>query len=569
MSETPVSAPSTRRPSLAVLYLPPILNLHADDELATLGRKLAVSLDKFAANNAAVYASQATTTTVREREEAVCRLTRRDNATTAPEPLADIFLVDYRPVLMARYRAAGLPQKVLLAGLGLIVMGWKGVWALVRQPFRVKRLRDRFQALYAVGCFGLVFFYLACVLMTALQILSLQMRPAEPARDEASAASNPAPGATNEGWLDYGTVWPLAPGAPAASEPHMWFAAPGTGERLFPPAALPLTSSNGAPDGSVWQVLPGGGAIPLGADVEGSWLDGAWNWLTAPWRWLWNMEAKDSALLLLVLTALGLAGGQGKENPLRSFINRASEEMLAFIYYLSFTDRRAEITGLVDARLEEVMESGPYERYLVIGYSFGTIVAFDAFCPASEVRARRLDRVDTLVTIAAPYDFILTYWPRYFADRLHAPPAQWLNIYSPVDLLGTCFDKAQARVEREQRLRARGLSAPPPGPDEPQNSFGLPDQLATGPTREFAFREGIPDEQLGLFGWVAMQGLGAHSRYWAKGEDGERNCFDLLVGGLFPKEVGGTQESLDSEAGGASVSRADIRPQQPTNERSL
>ncbi len=114
-----------------------------------------------------------------------------------------------------------------------------------------------------------------------------------------------------------------------------------------------------------------------------------------------------------------------------------------------------------------------------------------------------------------------------------------------MDLLGTCFDKVKARVERAQRLSQTKSPLAKPAPDELQNSFGQADQLATGPTQEFAFREGIPDEQLGLFGWIAMQGLGAHTRYWAKGEDGERNCFDLLVPGIFPEEVAihGTQRA--------------------------
>lgn len=522
------------RPPLAILYVPPILNLHADDELATIGRKLAASLDKFATDNDAVFASQAATVTVREREEGVVRLTRRVGAAGNPVAMADLFMVDYRPLLMARYRGAGLPQRIALAALGLVVMGWKGLWSLVRQPFHVKRLRDRFQALYALGCFSLVFAYLALVLLTAFKVVSLRFAPPEPKAPTPAAAVGETAG-DRFGWLDYGLDWP-APEVAPLPDTRRWFTPP-PGEPLFPPALLSSPSTNGG-GGSVWQLVPvEPRALTPRVDDEDSSFEGFGRALTAPWRWLRDLDAADTGLLLLVLTALGLAGGQGRENPLRQFINRASEEMLAFIYYLSFTDRRAEITGLVDARLEEIMESGRYERYLVMSYSFGSIVALDTFCPASETRARRLDRVDTLVTIGSPYDFILTYWPRYFADRFHAPPPTWLNVYSPVDLLGTCFNKDEARAARARRLRARQLPAPVPARVEPENSFGQVGQLATGPTREFAFREGIPDEQLGLFGWLAMQGLGAHSRYWAKGEEGERNCFDLLVGGLFPAEV--------------------------------
>lgn len=522
-----------------MLYLPPILNVHADsDELATLGRKLALSLDKFAASNSAIYESHAATVTVRDREEHACRLTRKEGPAGQPVPLADVFMVDYRPVLMERYRKAGLGQKILLAGLGLVVMLGKGLLALARQPFKVKRLRDRCQALYVLACFSVVFAYLALLLVTAVAVVHNTLDHAKRVDNGAPHGTNDnaAIAFTNQNVLDFGPAWPVLPVLPQSPGAQTWRTPPGMGEPLFPPAALPLWTTNGTGPGTVWEFASGEPESPSLSGWFGESVGAVWELVIAPVRFVWDLDAADAGLLLLVLTALGFAGGQGQENRLRNFINRASEEMLAFIYYLSFTDRRAEITGLVDARLEEIMESGDYGRYVVMGFSFGTVVALDAFCPASDARARRLDQVETLVTIGAPCDFILTYWPRYFADRQHQPPKTWLNVYSPVDLLGTCFDKEKARQERAQRLRAANQPVPLPSHTDLQNSFGHADQLATGPTQEFAFREGIPDEQLGIFGWIAMQGLGAHSRYWAKGEDGERNCFDLLVAGVFPEE---------------------------------
>ncbi len=494
-----------------------------------------MSLDKFADEHAATYESHAATVTLRAREEGICRLSRRTGPAARPEPMADVFMVDYRTLLMARYRDAGWGRKTLLAALGLGVMAGKGLWAMGGK-LHVKRLRDRFQALYALACFSIVFVYLALVVVAAVGIVQAQFKDAKPDPTGSAPATNSAaaPTATNQGPLDFGTVWSPMLNFPQGPDAERWLAPPGAGawdgrwkmeDGTAPPSAI-LFLPPEPPVGEWLEQVPGV----------------VWGWVTWPFAWAWKL---DPGLLLLVLTALGLAGGQGRENRVRAFINRASEEMLAFIYYLSFTDRRAEITGLVDARLEQIMESGAYSRFVVMGYSFGTVVALDAFCPASDARARRLDRVETLVTIASPYDFILTYWPRYFADRQHAPPPTWLNVYSPVDLLGTCFDKEKARAERAQRLSQPKSPLAKPAPDELQNSFGQADQLATGPTQEFAFREGIPDEQLGLFGWIAMQGLGAHSRYWAKGEDGERNCFDLLVPGMFPEEVAihGTQRA--------------------------
>ncbi len=230
------------------------------------------------------------------------------------------------------------------------------------------------------------------------------------------------------------------------------------------------------------------------------------------------MYDKASALLLVLLAALGLSG-QGKENRLRLFISRTSEEMLAFIFYLSFSDQKAEITGLFEEKVEQILETGTYDRIVVVSYSFGSVVALDAFCPASDLRAPRLEQVDTLVTIGCPYDFILTYWTQYFANRQHRPPSPWINIYSPVDLLGTRFSKGE-------NLKERGLV----------DSCGE-GRLTHGPTEERAFMEGVPDSELGVLGWVTMHGLSAHSRYWSKADDAQRTCFDLAIHAIFPDET--------------------------------
>lgn len=204
--------------------------------------------------------------------------------------------------------------------------------------------------------------------------------------------------------------------------------------------------------------------------------------------------------------------------------------MLAFVYYLSFADRRAEITGEVDEFMEALTEDGGgYQRFAILSYSFGSIVALDAFCPADEVRARRLDRVDTLVTIGSPYDFILTYWPDYFRNRnaKHVPPARWLNIYSPVDVLGSQFHKRDAGISE-----AAGESL--------ENSFGQPGRLRKGPTEELAFRENFVDEKLSWLSTFVLLGLRAHSMYWARDDGHERNCFHLIAPRLFPEQFTGT-----------------------------
>jgi hypothetical protein len=521
-----------------VLYLPPILNVHADsDELATLGRKLALSLDKFAASNSAIYESHAATVTVRDREEHACRLTRKEGPAGQPVPLADVFMVDYRPVLMERYRKAGLGQKILLAGLGLVVMLGKGLLALARQPFKVKRLRDRCQALYVLACFSVVFAYLALLLVTAVAVVHNTLDHAKRVDNGAPHGTNDnaAIAFTNQNVLDFGPAWPVLPVLPQSPGAQTWRTPPGMGEPLFPPAALPLWTTNGTGPGTVWEFASGEPESPSLSGWFGESVGAVWELVIAPVRFVWDLDAADAGLLLLVLTALGLAGGQGTgEPPAQLHQPRlrgdAGLHLLPLVHRPPRGDHRAG--GRPTRRDHGVrsLRTLPGHR-LQLRDDRGV----RRVLPASEVRARRLDQVDTLVTIAAPYDFILTYWPRYFADRLHAPPAHLAEHLfaggSPGHLLR---QGAGARRSASSGCAAAASPHRRRGRTDRRTLSACRTSLPPGRRANSPSVKASRMSNWGMFGWMAMQGLGAHSRYWAKGEDGERNCFDLLVGGRLP-----------------------------------
>ena len=113
--------------------------------------------------------------------------------------------------------------------------------------------------------------------------------------------------------------------------------------------------------------------------------------------------------------------------------------------YLSTSHQRAALLGRFYALLEHVAEKDPgYARVHVMSYSFGSILALDAlFPPATQTSHSlpRLSAVDKLVTVGCPFDFVRALWPRYFTDRSAASPApkSWLNVYTPVDALGSNF----------------------------------------------------------------------------------------------------------------------------------
>lgn len=442
----PVAAP------LCLIYLPPILAIHPEAELDRVGEKLAVAIDRQASVGAHVYRTVSEFVEVRGKKERVCRILRMDPAGSNHHPLADLFMVDYRPGLLSRYRDAILAKKCVLAGIGLCEMIWRTMTCEIgRDKRRLLSLKERVQSVVVLAILAFFAGYLTLMLVGAGSIANDKLFKATGSAVQTNGVS---------------------------------------GDLHVPP----IEKANG-----------------LAARLE----KGVVNCVLKVYEWSWASFAVAGVVTL---------SDRGR---FRDLLNRLSEELLAFVYYLSFADRRAEITGEVDDFIEGLVESGPgYPRFAVMGYSFGSIVALDVFCPPDGVRARRLDHVDTLVTIGSPHDFILTYWADYFANRDpgHRLPATWLNIYSPTDVLSSQFEKTSSG---RPDASSGGL----------ENSFGRPGLLARGPTEELVFREHSTSEELTLWSLLCLRGLRAHSLYWSPNDQRDRNCFHLIVPRLFPEET--------------------------------
>jgi hypothetical protein len=480
----PVAAP------LCLIYLPPILANNPEAELDVVGAKLAVAIDRQASVGAHVYRTVSEFVEVRGKKEKVCRILRMDPAGSNHHPLADIFMVDYRPGLLRRYRDAILAKKCVLTGIGLCEMVWRTMTCEIgRGRHRLLSLRERVQSVVVLAILALFAGYLTLMVVGGVSI----------ARDKMSSASGSAVSTNgNSGTLPEPAIKPPKP-EPKANIVH--------DKEASAPGSAVQTNGN---SGTLPKPL-----IKTWTEKVRRFKGGVLRCIAKVYEWSWASFAVAGAVTLT---------DRGR---LRELLIRLSEELLAFVYYLSFADRRAEITGEVDDFVEGLVESGPqYQRFAVMGYSFGSVVALDVFCPPDGVRARRLDHVDTLITIGSPHDFILTYWADYFANRDpgHRLPATWLNIYSPIDVLSSQFEKTSAgRADAS----SGGL----------ENSFGRPGLLAHGPTEELVFREHSTSEELTLWSLLCLRGLRAHSLYWSPDDQRDRNCFHLIAPRLFPEET--------------------------------
>jgi hypothetical protein len=75
-------------------------------------------------------------------------------------------------------------------------------------------------------------------------------------------------------------------------------------------------------------------------------------------------------------------------------------------------------------------------------YSFGSIIALDTLFPVdSEPSPIIKNRVNLLVTIGAPYEFITNYYPNFYKKRNDqmTKKIQWINVYSLVDAFASNF----------------------------------------------------------------------------------------------------------------------------------
>ena len=172
-----------------------------------------------------------------------------------------------------------------------------------------------------------------------------------------------------------------------------------------------------------------------------------------PW-WLYY-----SQVAIIGLTGLGLL----TKKDAKQFLSRFSTWYMGVVAYLNQGRSRDNVAGQLTSLLEYVAQKSDeveYRRMHIIGYSFGSIVALDAMFPYNKPSARyRL--VDTLVTVGCPFDFIRTYWPRYFEERvaLEGVPRRWLNVYRTADVLGSDFlDETKTGSEE----RGVGLATGPP-----------------------------------------------------------------------------------------------------------
>ncbi len=127
---------------------------------------------------------------------------------------------------------------------------------------------------------------------------------------------------------------------------------------------------------------------------------------------------------------------------MRNIITKTATRYICLYNYLNVGERRLNIIGKLEEILELASENDkPYQRLHIHSFSFGSVIALDALFPYDGIISERLKKIDSLITVGCPFDFIRVYWPNYYkrenVENFHH--LKWYNVYSSVDILSSNF----------------------------------------------------------------------------------------------------------------------------------
>lgn len=173
--------------------------------------------------------------------------------------------------------------------------------------------------------------------------------------------------------------------------------------------------------------------------------------------------------------------------------------------YVDNEDRHSDtVTLTVDLAVDGLRDSGWTGAIHLLGYSFGSLVVFDAMFPPAHSRrsADAVAAVRSVTTIGCPLDAVRLFRPAYAAGRdVRVPAAPWRNVFIATDVFGS-------NLQNGDDSNTHGSAALGVGGAEATSIRYLDDALTWGAV-------------------LKMKGFRSHAGYWGGPDEG--SCFDILV----------------------------------------
>ena len=149
----------------------------------------------------------------------------------------------------------------------------------------------------------------------------------------------------------------------------------------------------------------------------------------------WGHHAKPPAKgVVAALDGVVLAAWVKARRPLLAF----RVQMHRVLRYLLDERHQRTVTQTLDDAVDGLLDQDPKAKVHLLGYSFGSLVTFDALFPKDGAPDRIGRAVRSLATVGFLHDAVALYEPRHFAGRVARVGAiPWRNVFIPSDVLGS------------------------------------------------------------------------------------------------------------------------------------
>lgn len=539
-SAQPASPPSTA-PRDAIIYLPG-LGQGPDQSIDAVARRVAGALDRTAVLGKAQYLlKEGKDEDYRGFKTRLVTVLRKGDQ---EKPVVDIYGLDYKASLLSAIQEKR-PISHLISTALVFFSNTGKLWITLRK--HSKSSTEKWQVRIVWLLYAILFLYLVVLLAAAVTSLEQVVDGADSdstpdAQTQTSSINPPGPAAA--------APLPLPDAATASLQQET----PDT--TATDSTAADTTATESATADSLQESETETDSLVNTRDAQTD--STAQQIVKKVQRWMLDMlGALPEWLHLFViwLTAIGLL----TKFDVKAWIEQTGIEVVAADKYLSVDERRGSLQGQFAALLNHLAEKDDvkYDTIHVIGYSFGSIVALDALFPHNKP-GPRFDRIDTLVTIGCPFDFIRTYWPDYFKGRKRreGTPRRWINIYARADVLGSNFRDEQTHslmnifgggqsksVDEQSLLRGIEMvyeeSANKNVVDAPSDDTSVKDAASDNklyPDDNLLYGKDKSLEEYRRIERLLLIGFQKHQAYW-EGEEGQDvNSYDLVIERLFDED---------------------------------
>lgn len=189
-----------------------------------------------------------------------------------------------------------------------------------------------------------------------------------------------------------------------------------------------------------------------------------------------------------------------------NFITTLATEFVCANDYMEHGVQKQLVQGNLEILVEYITEHEADPKIHFHAYSFGSILALDYVYPyTNKVSRNATSYCEALITIGNPFEFVNSYYPKFFMNRKlsYGDQLQWINIYSVADALATNF-RHDAKIADAE--------------------FGI-DPASKKPVN--INYEVVALDKIGIADFFMLYSLKAHGMYWDSNPEGQ-SCLGLL-----------------------------------------